>query len=419
MPPAPLSEIALRLAVAALAGLAVGIEREWTVKMRDRPPRLAGVRTFLLLGVLGAIAAQLSQAGFAGAAFAVAAGTAGLVVIGYARSARTGDVDATTEVAALIVVGAGAFAGFGWLALASGVSVGTAFVLLEKSRIHDLVYRIRSEELSAGVRFAVLALVVLPLLPEGPFGPAPGVKPRGIWSLVLVFSGLSFASFIALRVAGAAKGYGVSGLLGGLISSTAVTMNFSRESAKSLPLGGVLALGVLAACTVVYLRVLVLSTALNASVGLAALPFVLPPLATGVVLLLVFFRRFTSAPVAAPEPSNPLRLASAVTMALAFQAVLYLMYWVQPRFGAGGLLVSSALVGLTDADALTVSMAATGRDAALVPVAARALGVGTLSNTLFKLALVVSLGRGSFRKIAFAGLGALAVAGALALAIVP
>jgi uncharacterized membrane protein (DUF4010 family) len=387
--------------------------------MRDRPPRLAGVRTFLLLGVLGAIAAQLSQAGFAGAAFAVAAGTAGLVVIGYARSARSGDVDATTEVAALIVVGAGAFAGFGWLALASGVSVGTAFVLLEKSRIHDLVYRIRSEELSAGVRFAVLALVVLPLLPEGPFGPAPGVKPRGIWSLVLVFSGLSFASFIALRVAGAAKGYGVSGLLGGLISSTAVTMNFSRESAKSLPLGGVLALGVLAACTVVYLRVLVLSTALNASVGLAALPFVLPPLATGVVLLLVFFRRFTSAPVAAPEPSNPLRLASAVTMALAFQAVLYLMYWVQPRFGAGGLLVSSALVGLTDADALTVSMAATGRDAALVPVAARALGVGTLSNTLFKLALVVSLGRGSFRKIAFAGLGALAVAGALALAIVP
>ena len=419
MPPAPLSEIALRLAVAALAGLAVGIEREWTVKMRDRPPRLAGVRTFLLLGVLGAIAAQLSQAGFAGAAFAVAAGTAGLVVIGYARSARTGDVDATTEVAALIVVGAGAFAGFGWLALASGVSVGTAFVLLEKSRIHDLVYRIRSEDLSAGVRFAVLALVVLPLLPEGPFGPAPGVRPRGIWSLVLIFSGLSFASFIALRVAGAAKGYGVSGLLGGLISSTAVTMNFSRESAKSLPLGGVLALGVLAACTVVYLRVLVLSTALNASVGLAALPFVLPPLATGVVLLLVFFRRFTSAPVAAPEPSNPLRLASAVTMALAFQAVLYLMYWVQPRFGAGGLLVSSALVGLTDADALTVSMAATGRDAALVPVAARALGVGTLSNTLFKLALVVSLGRGSFRKIAFAGLGALAVAGALALAIVP
>ena len=419
MPPVPLSEMALRLAVAALAGLAVGVEREWTVKMRERPPRLAGVRTFLLLGVLGALAAQLSLAGFVGAAFALAAGTAGLVVVAYAHSARTGDVDATTEVAALVVVGAGAFAGFGWLALASGLSVATAFVLLEKSRIHDLVYRIRSNELSAGMRFAVLALVVLPLLPEGPFGPAPGVRPRQIWSLVLVFSGLSFASFIALRVAGPAKGYGVSGLLGGLISSTAVTMNFSRESAKSPPLGGVLALGVLAACTVLYLRVLVLCAALNPDVATAALRFVMPPLVVGVVLLLVFFRRFTSAPVAAPEPSNPLRFVSAVTMALAFQAVLYLMHWVEPRFGAEGVFISAALVGLTDADALTFSMTALGRDASLVPVAARALGIGALSNTLFKLAVAAVLGRGFFRRVALAGLGTLAAAGAAALAVSP
>jgi len=404
MPPAPLSEMALRLAVAALAGLAVGVEREWTVKMRERAPRLAGVRTFLLLGVLGALAAQLSLAGFVGAAVALAAGTAGLVVVAYAHSARSGDVDATTEVAALVVVGAGAFAGFGWLALASGLSVATAFVLLEKSRIHDLVYRIRSDELSAGMRFAVLALVILPLLPEGPFGPDPGVKPRQIWSLVLVFSGLSFASFIALRVAGPAKGYGVSGLLGGLISSMAVTLNFSRESAKSPPLGGVLALGVLAACT-----------ALNPDVATAALRFVLPPLVAGVVLLLVFLRRFTGAPVEALEPSNPLRFVSAVTMALAFQAVLYLMHWVEPRFGAEGVFISAALVGLTDADALTFSMTTLGRDASLVPLAARALAIGALSNTLFKLALAAVLGRGFFRRVALVGLAILAAAGAAAL----
>ena len=419
MPPAPLSDLALRLAVAALAGLAVGVEREWTARVRERTPRLAGVRTFLLLGVLGAIAALLSQAGFAGAALALAAGTAGLVVVAYAHSVRSGDVDATTEVAALVVVGAGAFAGFGWLALASGLSVATAFVLLEKSRIHDLVYRIRSDELSAGMRFAVLALVVLPLLPEGPFGPPPGVKPREIWSLVLVFSGLSFASFIALRVAGPAKGYGVSGLLGGLIASTAVTLNFSRESAKSPSLGGVLALGVLAACTVLYLRVLVLCAALNPDVATAALRFVLPPFVAGVVLLLVFFRRFTRAEVSAPEPSNPLRFVSAVTMALAFQAVLYLMVWVQPRFGVKGVFVSAALVGLTDADALTFSMTTLGRDASLVPVAARALGIGALSNTLFKLALAAALGRGLFRRVALAGLGILASAGAAALVVSP
>ena len=407
--------MALRLAVAALAGLAVGVEREWTAKMRGLPERLAGVRTFLLLGVLGAIAAQLSLAGFAGAAFALAAGTAALVVVAYTTVARRGEVDATTEVAALVVTGAGAFAGFGWLALASGLSVATALVLLEKSRIHDLVFRIRSAELSAGMRFAVLALVVLPLLPQGPFGPAPGVKPREIWSLVLLFSGLSFASFIALRVAGPAKGYGVSGLLGGLISSTPVVLNFSRESAKSPQLGGVLALGVLAACSILYVRVLVLSTALNPDVGMAALRFALPPLAAGVALLLVFLRRLTGTAAGAAEPSNPLRFVSALTMALAFQAVLYLMHWVQGRFGAAGVFVSAALVGLTDADALTFSMAKLGRDPSLVPVAARALGIGTLANTVFKLGLVATLGRGSFRRFALAGLGGLGAAGAAAL----
>ncbi len=417
MPPAPFPEMALRLAVAALAGLAVGVEREWSLKTRGLPQRLAGVRTFLLLAVLGAIAAELSLAGFAGAAFALAAGTAALVVVGYVAVSRRGEVDATTEVAALVVIGAGTFAGCGWLALASGLSVATALVLLEKSRIHDLVFRIGSAELSAGMRFAVLALVVLPLLPEGPFGPAPGVRPREIWSLVLLFSGLSFASFIALRVAGPAKGYGVSGLLGGLISSTAVSLNFSRESAKSPQLGGLLAFGVLAACTVLYVRVLVLSTALHPGVGLAALRFALPPLAAGVALILVFLRRFEGTPAGAAEPANPLRFVSALTMAFAFQAVLYLMTWVKHRFGEAGVFVSAALIGLTDVDVLTFSMTKLGRDPSLVPAAARALGIGALSNTLFKLAVVAILGRGTFRRIALAGLGGLAAAGAAALLI--
>ncbi len=419
MPPAPLAEMALRLAVAALAGLAVGVEREWSVRTRGLPQRLAGVRTFLLLAVVGAIAAELSLAGFAGAAFALAAATAALVVVGYLAVSKGGDVDATTEVAALVVIGAGAFAGFGWLALASGLSVATALVLLEKSRIHDLVFRIRSAELSAGMRFAVLALVVLPLLPEGPVGPAPGVRPREIWSLVLVFSGLSFASFIALRVAGPAKGYGVSGLLGGLISSTAVSLSFSRESAKSPQLGGLLAFGVLAACTVLYVRVLILSTALNPGVGIASLRFALPPLAAGVALIVVFLRRFEGTTAGAAEPANPLRFVSALTMAIAFQAVLYLMHWVKLRFGAAGVFVSAALIGLTDADALTFSMATLGRDPSLVPVAARALGIGALANTLFKLALVAILGRASFRRMAVAGLAGLAAAAAAALLIGP
>ena len=415
MPDVPLSEVALRFAVAALGGLAVGIERQWSFKMRERRPRLAGVRTFLLLSLLGAVAARLQQTGFSAAAAGLALGTAALVAVSYAVSSRDGDVDATTEVAALLVFGAGALAIFGALAVASALSVVTVFVLLEKGRIHDLVYRIRTEELSAGVRFAVLAVVVLPLLPVGPFGPDPGFRPREIWSLVLLFSGLSFASFIALRVAGPARGYGVAGLLGGLVSSTAVALNFARESAASPQLGRMLGLGVLAASTIVYLRVLVVTAVLNTPLARGALPLLVVPLFVGLAALLVSYRSLKAEAVTAAEPRNPLRLTSAIAMAIAFQAVLYLMAWVRPTFGAEGVLLSSALVGLTDADALTFSMATLGRDPAALPVAAQALGVGTLANTLFKLALAMFLGRGTFRIAAGLGLAALALGGAAAL----
>jgi uncharacterized membrane protein (DUF4010 family) len=418
MPDVPLSDVAVRFAVAALGGLAVGIERQWSFRARDRKPRLAGVRTFLLLALLGAVAARLQQTGFPAAAAAVALGTAALVAIAYAVSSRSGDVDATTEVAALLVFGVGALAVFGALAIASGLSVLTAFVLLEKGRIHELVYRLRTEELSAGVRFAVLAVVVLPLLPVGPFGPDPGVRPRELWSLVLLFSGLSFASFIALRIAGPARGYAVSGILGGLVSSTAVTLNFARESAASPQLGRVLGLGVLGASTIVYARVLVVTTLLNGPLAGGALRFLVPPLLVGLGALLVAYRGLRAGTVAAAEPRNPLRLTTAVAMALAFQAVLYLIAWVRPTFGAGGILLSSALVGLTDADALTFSMATLGRDPAAIPVAARSLGIGTLANTLFKLALALFVGRGVFRAAAGFGLAALALAGAAALAFV-
>ncbi len=416
MPDIPLFELAVRFAVAALGGLAVGIERQWSFRTRDQKPRLAGVRTFLLLGLLGAVAARLQQTGFSAAAAAVALGTAALVAIAFAVSSRSGDVDATTEVAALLVFGVGALAVFGALAIASALSVLTAFVLLEKGRIHELVYRLRSEELSAGVRFAVLAVVVLPLLPVGPFGPDPGVRPRELWSLVLLFSGLSFASYVALRVAGPTRGYGIAGLLGGLVSSTAVTLNFARESAASPQLGRVLGLGVLGASTVVYARVLVIAALLNGSLARGALPFLVLPLLVGLGALLVSTRILRGGTVAAAEPRHPLRLTAAVTMALAFQAVLYLMAWVRPTFGARGLLLSSALVGLTDVDALTLSMATLGHDPAALPVAARALGVGTLANTLFKLALALFLGRQTFRAAAGLGLAALALAGAAALA---
>jgi uncharacterized membrane protein (DUF4010 family) len=407
-------QVATRLGVAALGGLAVGIEREWSARARARPARFAGVRTFLLLGLLGGLGATLSDLAGPAVGLAVIAAAAALVVGAYIVTARGGDVDGTTEVSALVVLAAGAIAGTGHLALASALSALTVLVLVEKSRIHTLVHRLRSETIEAAARFAVLALVVLPLLPEGPFGPAPGFRPRELWALVLLFSGLSFAGFLALRLIGADRGYALAGLLGGLVSSTAVTLSFSRESRHAGAPGPALGSGVIAACTILLVRVGVLATILNPPVGWRVWPYLILPLAAGLGIA-VAIRRWGIGATEAPLPGNPLRLGAAIQMALVFQAVLYAVEWIRRWFGAPGVLLSATGLGLTDMDALTYAMTRLPVDGAGAATAAQALAVGVLANTVLKLALVLVIGRGAFRRIGGFGLAALAVASLAAL----
>jgi uncharacterized membrane protein (DUF4010 family) len=408
-------DVALRLAVAGLGGLAVGIEREWSGRVAERVVRFAGVRTFLLLGLIGGICAELQHRGQAGAGVAVLGAAALLAVVAYGLKALKGDVDGTTEVAALLVLGAGFLSGLGMLGLASGLFAITALVLVEKSRMHSLVERIQSQTLEAGARFAVLALVILPLLPAGPYGPDPGFRPRELWALVLIFSGLSFAGYLALRITGPGSGYGLAGLFGGLISSTVVSLNFSRESREQPAFGRLLALGVIAACTVLPIRTGLLAGALNADVARRALPFLLIPMAVGTLMATALLRRREAVPAKPQMPDNPLRLVAAIQLALLFQVVLYVVHWVQGAFGSTGVFASAALVGFTDMDSLTYSMVKLGSMEADAAVAARALGIGVLSNTVLKALIVLVIGRGAFRTLAGAGLGALVLASAAAL----
>lgn len=400
-------EIAIPLGVAAVGGLAVGIEREWSARAEGKSPRFAGVRTFLLMGLLGAVSIQIIRFGYVSIGAIVLAAAALLVVIAYAAAAHTGDRESTTEFAAILVLAAGAFAGAGKLAMASAMNAFTALVLVEKSRIHSLVFRIQSEELRAGFRFAVLALVVLPLLPSGPYGPEPGIRPRELWALVLLFSGLSFAGFIARRAAGAERGYRLAGLLGGLISSTLVTLNFSRESRSQPSLGQALGFGVIAACTVLPVRILLLTTALNHDVGIATIPYLFAPFLVGVLIVLATLQRSGPAEVKLPTPKNPLRFLLAIQMVVAFQAALYAMKWVSSHFGTTGVMVTAALVGFTDMDTLTFMIAKQNDLAA--GIAAQALTLGVFTNTVLKFTLALMIGKGSFRLITAVGLALLGV----------
>lgn len=411
--------IAVDLAVAGLIGLAVGIEREWSGHASGPGARFAGVRTFLLLGLIGGLAGLLADRGDVAIAVAVVAGAVLLAVAAYVVAAsrgRASSADGTTEVAAIAVVALGVTAGFGELRLAAAVGAVIVLVLREKSVIHHFVERLGEVELRAGLQFAVLGLVILPILPPGPFGPLGGIRPRELWIVVLIVSGLNFAGYLARRAAGHTHGTVIAGMLGGLISSTAVAMTFSRQSRNSEVSSAPLAIGVVGACTVLLPRLALLTLVLCPPLTLALLPFFLPPLLVGALLIWLGLR---SAPAKADAPTaaegrSPLRLGSAILLALGFQAVLLVMHLVRARFGGTGVLASSALLGLTDMDALTLSMSRVAVEEG-VGLAATAMAIGVLANTLLKLSVVVVLGAGGFRLRASLGLLAMTVASVVGL----
>jgi len=412
-----MNETVARLAVAALGGLAVGLEREWSGHATGPLARFAGLRTFLMIGTLGGISGWLVDTGAATAGAVLLAGASALVVAAYVLAARVGGhaIEGTTEVAALLVLALGVVAGLGFLEIASGSTALMVLALSEKERLHGLVTRVGQGELRAGLMFAVLALVVLPLLPSGRYGPLGGIEPRGLWIIVLLFSALNFAGYLARKIVGPERGYGVTGLLGGLVSSTAVTFQFSRLSREDHSLASGLAVGVVGATTVLLPRILIISTLLNADVARALVPFMVPPLVVGVFLVLfAALRKWEVATVATREPDevkNPLRLTSAIKMALAFQASLMLISWASTRVGQSGVLASAALLGLTDMDALTLSMNRFGTTPDLVRTAARAISIGVLGNGALKIALTLAMGAPRYRMLAASGLLAMSLAG--------
>ncbi len=422
------SDAVFGLLAAALGGTAIGFERQWSGHADGPDARFAGIRTFTMLGFLGGVSGWLwvQEAGvFAGI---LLAGAVTFTVGAYIAASRR-DIDGTTEAAALIVIAAGVLAGMGNAKVASGIIAVLSVVLLEKSRVHALVSRIDGVELKAGARFAVMALVILPLLPEGPFGPWGGIRPRELWMLVLFFTGLSFFGHLMRRAVGPDQGYLISGIAGGLVSSTNVTWTFARLSRTEPGFGRALALGIVGANATLYPRVLAATAVLNAAMVPSLLPLLAAPalvaaLSVGTGAWLARkgsgARRATDGgdPTAATEmraQRNPLQLSNALQMAVLFQVVLMVVHLVRDNFGQAGLMATAGVLGLTDVDALTISMAREIAPAVSVETAALALAVGILSNTALKTALALIFGTSVVRLVAAGTLLLMIAAGAAAI----
>ncbi len=406
-------DAAWRILIAGLGGLAVGVEREWSGHTPGQARRFGGLRTFALLGIVAGMSGWLWTASFAGLAVVLLSGAAALIVVAYLTMAQQ-HIEATTEVAGIVVLGTGVLAGVGDVWIASAIIAATVLLLVEKRWIDGLAIHLDDVEMRAIARFIVMAVVILPLLPTGPLGPLGGIRPRQLWLVVLFLSGLSFVGFIARRVVGS-RGYVVAGLLGGMVSSTSATMTLSNLSRRNTGDARALAAGALGASCVMFPHIVIVSAVLARASLAQVWPVLVAPLVIGGVLVLHTLRstRASTAPV--DEETNPLQVASALKMAAALQVVLYAVAVAEHVYGTSGLYVSASLAGLLNIDAVIISVARSLSGGVPATIAAHAIVVGALSNTIAKMGIVLGYGRGGFRTLAALGLGAMAVALAIGL----
>jgi uncharacterized membrane protein (DUF4010 family) len=397
-------ELALHLAAALGLGLLMGLEREFA--QRNEEASFGGVRTFALISLSGAAAAYaagaLQQPALMLAAFA---GIAALIVASYVASSRQGNLGLTTEVSALLTFVLGALCVQGFVSAAAAIGVIAVLLLALKNALHTLAARIESSDVEATLRFALITAIVLPLLPDRTYGPPPFdvLNPYEIWLMVVLIAGLNFAGYLLVKLLGAEHGFGLTGLLGGLVSSTALSLGFAQRSKQDPGHSRALALGILLAWTVMFVRVVAEVAVVNPGLVGRVAPTAAALAVAG--LAATFFLRTRkrargAAPTATAPSKNPLELRMAIQFGLLYAAITLGARAAQHWFGDAGLYVAGALAGVSDVDAITLSMsnlAAGSPDSA--PVAARTIEIAVLSNTAAKCAMVCALGAPELRRI--------------------
>jgi uncharacterized membrane protein (DUF4010 family) len=390
-----------RFGVALVIGILVGLQREFSFEERD-VELFAGVRTFALMGLLGcsgAYISDLSESPWPLISIILSLGI--LLGVTHYVDATKGKVGLTTEIAAVLTVIAGALAYMEQVLLAVALGVTITVLLSVKVEAQTIVRHLNREDIFAILKFAVVAAVVLPLLPNVAYGPPPFdvFNPYTIWLLVVLISAISFVGYILNKLIGAEKGIGLIGFLGGLASSTAVTLNFTQRSKVSPSLSRAFALAILIAWTVMFSRVLVQAVLVNrALLGILWLPMVASVLVGLVYSLYLYFSQTRSEEREQMEFENPFELGPAIKFGLLFAVILFISRAAQIYLDASGIYLSALVSGIADVNAITLSMAQLSLGGRLdLQVAARAIVLATVANTIVKGAIVLLGGSRSLR----------------------
>lgn len=333
-------------------GLLIGLERE-----RTAAPK-AGLRTFALVAMFGTLAALLSaKFGTPWLFIAGLLAVAAMIIAAY-RNDHSIDADpgTTTVIALLMSYGLGAMVWYGLVKLAVMLAIGVTALLYFKPELRGLSRRMTRRDLVAVLQFSVLTFIVLPILPDQNYGPYDAVNPHQAWLMVVLISGISLSGYVALKVVGTRYGAPLLGILGGLVSSTATTLIYAKNSKISASATNLAAAVIIIASTVVLLRLMILSSLLSDTAPSHLLLALGCGLITGLAAALYNWRKMkTASELYVPETSNPAELHTAISFGLLYVIVLLCSSWMMDVAGSQGLYIVALISGLTDVDAITLS----------------------------------------------------------------
>ena len=401
------ADLFFRFGVATAIGFLIGVQREFAYGGKGADI-FAGERTLALMGLLGCSAAFLADILDTPWAFLISILLLGIFIsAGYFVSAWRGEMGLTTEVAAIIVVFTGALVYWGHIILSIAIGVTTFVLLSIKLETDTFIRRLTREDFYATLKFAVISALVLPILPDQGVGPPPFdvLNPYRIWLMVVFISGISFLGYVLIKLVGSRQGIGLTGFLGGLASSTAVTLSFSQRSKQHIELAKPFALAITISWTMMFSRVLVEVAALNQTLlGILWIPLT----AAGIVGLaysvyLYFAQKFeeeSDVPLA-----NPFELGPAIKFGILYAGILLISRTAQLYLGNVGIYASSVLAGLADVDAITLSLAqlSDSTGGLEISIASRAIVLAAMSNTVVKGSIVLAAGSKTLRRTILPG----------------
>lgn len=395
-----------RLACALALGFLVGLQREHSFhESTDHHP--AGVRTFAITGIAGAIAGLISELMDSPAPFVAILLVIGLLLgishyTAFKETTIENQPGLTTSIAMLMMYLLGALCWYNHIMEATAITVSLLWLLTVKKQLHDFAKKISSDDLIATIKFALISAVILPILPHQAYGP-PGLEvlsPYKIWLFVVFISGISFVGYVLVKIIGPGKGIGLTGLLGGLASSTALTWSLTQRSKDNPEYSSNLSMGIIIAWSVMYIRVYVICIIISPTfLKPLFLPLLIPPIPG---LLYAFYANRKEAklhPKQTTGYTNPFELMPAIKFGVIFAAVLFIANAVKLYLGDDALLVSSFVAGFADMDAIALSaLEMAGKGTVIMPQACMAIILAGIGNTVCKASLVIIFGAPAMRK---------------------